>query len=286
MSLPEQQDFFERPPLGPLRDLNAEDEARSAEAAALSYVSLASNEVSLSRFHELNGHIRAFQQSFGATPAGVNIESVHVLKQDDMDRAVALVSGEPDVRYPAFYDPRTDISYVGEPEGQEPLDQIMLWYAICHEIGHKITPAILDSQNPKVDMFTIMEGVADRIAQGYVHRVLLPKGFPEVADVIGGTTKSYVYNGLFLRQSELVYIDPATQGGVGLARLEEVRAVEALEARLGQVAYRRFMQLAMGASSEAIESHLINNLSLETWRTITADPEQVTASDVVKVLSK
>lgn len=274
------------PPLGKLREFDVEEKANSRSAAEIPFTSPETDLQLAPAFDDLVGFAQDFQRKLGVEPTDIPPSTVHILSPKNMDH-VAVVLGLEEENG-GVYDPRADVVYVREPERREDTaDLVKLFYAVSHELGHKLTPGLNGYYSKADDSFVLREGVADRFARDFIHDLFLPKYAPDstkaITDQFRDGRSPYSFEGIDLRPDEIMLVDSGTRYATGFSRIVEARIVEQLEVSMGTDGFSELMRAGASTNILASRQVIISRLGIEAWNLLTTDPAQ---KPTIKVLEE
>jgi hypothetical protein len=270
---------FRKPPLGPLPDLDREEKAKSLEASRIPYTRIDADYRLFERFRDLVEFAQSFLAEYGMRFSGVAVESVHLLDNASMDRVLKLLDASEE-NGGGIYDSRADVVYVRQLDPHHTLaDRIKFFYALAHEVGHKLIRG-LNGVVLSTDYSAILnEGIADWFAQRFMHELYLQKYAPEmftrITDAFRDQPNPFDLNGLAIRPDEVWLIDADTGYGSLFSRIVESRIVKELERVMGARDFNRLMRATTtGTAEEVREVVVATNGGIDLWSVLTTDPEQ------------
>jgi hypothetical protein len=242
-------------------------------------------------FEDLSDYAKGFQAGFGMEPIEFTADSVHLISPENAALMPDLSSGSTDEKEGGVYDTKTGIIYLIQPEQTATTFELIdYYYGLAHETGHKLTPGLNGLQSPEDNSFLLREGIVDRFARDFMYRVCLPKYFPEVAAEINRkfADNSFPFSreDLALRADEVIFMDPnGIEAAGAFSRTIETRAVEHLEALMGQSAFAELMRAASSKDTSGPRRVVTSHLGREVWGLLTVN-SGLSPSEVLRRLLK
>ncbi|QQR53008.1 hypothetical protein IPG36_02810 [bacterium] len=241
-------------PLGKIVGYDAEENAHSREALEIDYFRIDDDPQLLPAFHDLMGYIQEFQNQYSIPGTDIDPGLIRALTAENMSYIAGLLRLEKDNG--GVYDTRTGVVYVREPERRDSDTSLAhFFYALSHELGHKLTSGLSHYYNSSDSSHILIEGLADRFARGYMHEVYLPKYAPAITETLTSQfaqgQRPFIFEGVELEREDILTIDPKTLIAEGFSRIFETKVVQALEAQLGDEVFSEVMRAAAGSDALA-----------------------------------
>lgn len=224
------------------------------------------------------------QRHYGLEPVDLSFADVHIVAPDDMQRLHDLLGATAEQ---GTYDPTTGVIYFAEPQVRDIRSMTRAAYIFAHELGHRLTSG--SSRLYGRSRATILqEGLADKFARNFIHRVYLPRHAPDLLDQISdafacGRSPCYI-DDLSVWPTELLSVDPSTNQVVSMNHIVEARVVYELEELLGQQIFEELMRRASGGDGQLVQQLIVDALGEQVCDLVASDPARTPPLDVLRRL--